>query len=217
MLAERKGEILGKKGVLTVIWGPMFSGKTAALIEEIARSGYADKISINVKPANDNRYKEDSIVTHAGAEVKAFNVDQSNPEKILVLVKEKEDAGGRVDIIGIDEGQFFVPKEPDRLVSVVEELLRQGKDVIVAGLAVDANDEPFGAMPILVAKADKPVFRTAVCTYRSDDGEVCGEDATKTERLVDVYEQVVVGGVEIYAASCRQHHGKHPRKFIDND
>jgi len=96
---------------------------------------------------------------------------------------------------------------------------------LVAGLPTDFRDEPFGAMPFLIAKADHPIARTAYCKYLLTPDVYCSLPATKTQRIVDGKPAsyfdpvVVVGAADLYEARCRKHHevpGKPSNKSDDN-
>lgn len=196
-------------GELIVIFGPMFSGKTGELIDLIDREGYADRNAKIFKPSNDTRYHPDKVVTHSGREIEAYPIDKESPLGVVHLIREIENGGEVVNIVAIDEAQFF----NGEMVEVIGRLLNNGKDVIVAGLASDFRDEPFGIMPETLSKADRIVHMHAVCTYRGEDGNVCGSKlASKTQRIIDGepahYDNpiIAVGGEELYEARCRQHH-----------
>jgi len=104
-------------------------------------------------------------------------------------------------VIGIDEAQFF----DDELVEIVQSLADRGVRVIVAGLDTDFRGEPFGPMPVLMAKAERVEKLNAICM-------VCGGEASRTQRLVNGkparYDDpvVIVGAAELYEARCRRHH-----------
>ena len=104
-------------------------------------------------------------------------------------------------MVAIDEAQFF----DDEIGPIVQHLADQGLRVIVAGLDTDFRGEPFGPMPELMAKAEIVDKLHAICM-------VCGESASRTQRLVNgqpaYYEDpvVIVGAAELYEARCRQHH-----------
>ena len=109
-------------------------------------------------------------------------------------------------MVGIDEAQFF----DDGIVDVVSALAERDLRVIVTGLDTDFRGEPFGCMPTLMAKADKLDKLSAICM-------VCGEPASRTQRLVNGspahYDDpiVIVGASEMYEARCRRCHSV-PRK-----
>ncbi len=204
----KSSERLNHSGELVAIYGPMFSGKTGELIDYIDAESYADKIAVIIKPSNDTRYHATKVITHSKKEIDAFPVDRDNPRAIFKLVRKLESKGD-LHIVAIDEAQFF----HEDIVSVVEKLVEDGKDVVTAGLASDFRNEPFGAMPALIARADRTFHEHATCTHRSDGGKVCGNKfASKTQRIIEGkpanYDDdiVVVGGEELYEARCRQHH-----------
>ena len=176
-------------GQLELICGPMFSGKSEELIRRLRRVGYAHKHAILVKPAIDDRYSVDEVVSHEGQRMAARVVRM--PEAILAL------AAG-CDVVGIDEGQFL----DDSLIDVCEQLVDRGIRVLIAGLDLDYRREPFGPMPRLLAMADEVAKLKAVC-------HGCGEPALYTQRLVDGKPApfsgatVVIGGRDSYEARCR--------------
>ncbi len=185
---------------LTTVSGSMFSGKTAELIRLVEREEIAGRKVQVFKPIIDDRWgKVEKVRSHSGAERGAKPVEKSTD--ILNLISEG------VKVVGIDEIQFF----DNEIVSVVEELLKRNIKVIVAGLPLDFRGEPFGQMPILLAKADDVVKLSAICNY-SDNGSICGQPATRTQRLVNGspanYNDpiLLIGAEESYAARCPDHH-----------
>lgn len=190
--------VSGKMGALIAITGPMFSGKTTELIRNLERAIYAKKKVIVFKPSLDNRYSESEVVAHSGIKYPAVVVPNT-AEGVFELYKRVLEE--KADVVGIDEAQFF----PIELVDVVEELVKEGYIVIVAGLNLDFRGEPFETMREILVRADDIHYLKAVCT-------VCGMDATRTQRLIDgrpaPYEspRILVGGSEVYEARCRKHH-----------
>ena len=140
-----------KKGWIEVICGSMFSGKTEELIRRLKRAQFAkQKIEI-FKPAIDTRYDKEKVISHDLNEINSTPVSSSS--KILDLIDE-------VDVIGIDEAQFF----DDEIVQVCNDLANRGIRVIVAGLDMDFKGNPFGPMPNLMATAEYVTKVHAVCT-----------------------------------------------------
>lgn len=197
-------------GSLEVVVGPMFGGKSEELIRQLKRAVIAKKSIMVFKPVIDNRYSHEMVVSHSRQEIPACPWNQDQPLGILNsnsgwLNKHHPtvmtDWSWNADVIGIDEAQFFGPE----IVTVADELVALGKRVIVAGLNLDFRGEPFGSMPILMAKADHITHLTAICT-------VCGQPANRTQRLdVSSDESVVIGGEDKYAARCRQHFTPGPK------
>jgi thymidine kinase len=181
-------------GWVHVIAGCMFCGKTDEMLRLLRRFSIAGRQVVLVKPRLDTRTDEITVVSRSGAEHRAVTVDRS---------AEIEAAVGTADIVAIEEGQFFDDGLPD----VVEALAASGKQVIVTGLDRDFRGVPFGTMPRLLALADQVTKLTAICM-------VCGEPATRTQRLIDGQPApadsplIVIGGLgdETYEARCRLHH-----------
>lgn len=182
-----------QKGWIEVICGPMFAGKSEELIRRVKTLSYAHQKIIAFKPAIDNRYDKSAIASHDGEKYQAFAIKSA--EDILPLVESD------VQVVAIDEVQFF----KDNIVSICESLADRGVRVIVAGLDTDFRGEPFGVMPLLLARAEFVTKLSAACT-------VCGCAATRTQRLVDGkpanYDDpiILVGAKESYEARCRKHH-----------
>ena len=172
----------------------MFCGKTDEMLRLLRRFSIAGRRVILVKPRLDTRTDADTVVSRSGAQHEAVTVDDSSDVEAAV-----RDA----DIVAVEEGQFW----DDRLPDVVERLADAGKQVIVSGLDRDFRGVPFGPMPRLMALADELTKLTAICV-------VCGEPATRTQRLIDGHPApidsplIVIGGIgdDTYEARCRQHH-----------
>jgi len=198
-----------RKGALTVIYGPMFSGKSTELLNQIDRAEHAERTVVAFTASIDDRYGERMIANHNGHSHGAIEINIDNPfEIIFELQRITEEKEINVNMIAIDETQFFALE----IIGVIDYLLDQGIDVCVAGLPTDFRNEPFGAMPNLMARADETIQRTAICKHRNEDGQVCGCDATRTQRLVngqpaDYRDPVImVGAVDSYEARCSNHH-----------
>jgi thymidine kinase len=178
-------------GMLEVICGPMFSGKSEELIRRLRRAKIAQQRVITFKPQIDNRYGLEYVVSHDGNKVDAKPLAQVH--EIIEIVH-----ANNAMVIGIDEAQFF----SQELVSVVCQLINENRRVIVAGLDLDFRGTPFGCMPLLLAIADKVSKLQAICTQ-------CGHDAHFTQRLVNGnparYDDpvIMIGAQEAYQARCR--------------
>jgi thymidine kinase len=179
----------GKRtGMIEVITGSMFSGKTEELIRRMRRAGFAkQKIEI-FKPAIDVRYSTTDVVSHDENSIRSTAVENSS--NILLLA-------GDVDVVGIDEAQFF----DKHLVDVAVQLANQGIRVIIAGLDMDFRGVPFGPMPGLMAIADFVTKVHAVCVH-------CGSNALLSHRLSEKEQVVLLGEKDIYEPLCRQCYNK---------
>jgi thymidine kinase len=184
-------------GSIEVVCGSMFSGKTEELIRRLVRANIARQKVQVFKPAIDIRYAEEKVTSHTGADFDAIPV-----EKAADIRSQTEND---TTVVAIDEAQFF----DEEIVDVAQELAERGVRVIVAGLDLDFRAEPFGPMPIFMAKAEKVDKLHAICMK-------CGQEASRTQRLVNGkparYDDpvVIVGASELYEARCREHH-KVPR------
>ncbi|MFY0645086.1 MAG: thymidine kinase [Bacteroidia bacterium] len=171
------------KGWIEVICGSMFSGKTEELLRRVRRAQHAKIKCIIFKPEIDDRYGSDRVQSH-----------DSNFEK-CIPIKKASDIHIHLDghqLIAIDEVQFL----DEEIIEISRSLADQNKQVLLAGLDMDANRKPFGYMPALMAQAEHLTKLHAVCSN-------CGSLAGFTVRLSNVKAQVQVGGKEQYDALCR--------------
>ncbi len=172
-----------RSGWIEVICGSMFSGKTEELIRRLKRAKIANQRVEIFKPHLDTRYDEKKVVSHDANFVLATPVRTSR--KLLELTEG-------IEIIGIDEAQFFDLELPD----ICQKLAFKGKRVIIAGLDMDFKGRPFGPMPNLLAVAEYITKVHAIC-------QQCGNLATHSYRLSSEEDTVVIGEKEIYEARCR--------------
>ena len=182
-------------GVLEVITGPMFSGKSEELIRRLKRARIARQRVACYKPDIDLRYHRTAIASHSSQTHEATTVATVEDLRAALYPQLEQ-----IDVVGIDEVQFFDPA----VIPLAVELIALGKRVQMAGLDTTFTAEPFGPVPALMAIADKVTKLSAVCM-------VCGQAAIHTQRLGQSQELVVVGAVGLYEARCRAHF--HP--FLD--
>lgn len=176
-------------GRIEVITGPMFSGKSEELIRRLKRARIARQRVACYKPDIDLRYHRTAIASHSSQTHDATTVATVEDLKAALFPQLSE-----IDVIGIDEAQFF----DTRLIPLSVELVHLGKRVVMAGLDTTFNAEPFGPIPALMAIADEVTKLSAVCM-------VCGQPAIHTQRLGQSQELVVVGAAGVYEARCRAH------------
>ncbi|MBN3584101.1 thymidine kinase [Algoriphagus aestuarii] len=173
-----------RKGQIEVICGSMFSGKTEELIRRLNRAKIArQKVEI-FKPSIDRRYSDSEVVSHNENTIRSTPVDFAGD--ILLL-------SGDCDVVGIDEVQFF----DQEIIPVAQNLARQGKRVILAGLDMDFEGRPFEPMPQLMAIAEYVTKVHAICMK-------CGDLAAFSFRLSDAKQKVMLGEKEAYEARCRK-------------
>lgn len=172
-----------RSGWLEIIVGSMFSGKTEELLRRLRRSQIAHQKVGLFKILMDNRYSEDQVVSHDLSFMKAQQVQQSS--NILLRATEYE-------VIGIDEVQFF----DEAIIEISQEMARQGKRVIMAGLDMDFSGRPFDPVPGLMAVSEYVTKLHAIC-------QQCGCLATHSYRLLPSRDQILLGASEQYEARCR--------------
>jgi len=174
-------------GRIEVITGPMFSGKSEELIRRLKRAQIAKRRVACFKPDLDVRYHRNAIASHSSQTLDALTV--ANIEELKAVLMPMADV---VEVVGIDEAQFFDPS----LVPLTNELVRMGHRVILAGLDTTFTGEPFAPIPDLLAIADEVIKLSAVCMQ-------CGSPAVHTQRLGSSQSLVLVGAAGVYEARCR--------------
>lgn len=189
-------ESVNRSGWIEVVCGSMFSGKTEELIRRLKRAQFAKQRVEIFKPKIDIRYSDGDVVSHDAHAIRCTPVENSG--NILLLA-------GEVDVVGIDEAQFF-----DRnIVSVCKLLADRGIRVIVAGLDMDYLGHPFGAMPELMAIAEYVTKVHAICVR-------CGNLAHHSHRLNDDVQLVMLGEKLEYEPICRHCFNELAKKEKEN-
>ena len=172
------------KGKIEVICGSMFSGKTEELIKRLKKVELNGLKYIVFRPKLDSRNPENKIISHAKSEISASIV--SSAEEILKLSKE-------YSVIGIDEAQFF----DQSIVEVCNALANKGVRIIVAGLDMDYQGNPFGPMPHLMACAEEVTKVHAICV---ETGNPAGYSFRKDESN----DLVLIGEKKEYSPLSRE-------------
>ena len=173
-----------RAGWIEVITGSMFSGKTEELIRRLNRARIAQQRIEIFKPKVDTRYDDHDVVSHDENAIRSTPVAFST--EILLLSEN-------CDVVGIDEAQFF----DGEITSVCTKLSNAGKRVIVAGLDMDFEGNPFGPMPELMAQAEFVTKVHAIC-------KKCGALASYSYRLAKEKDTVFLGEQNEYEARCRR-------------
>ncbi|MCE2406422.1 MAG: thymidine kinase [Pseudomonadales bacterium] len=183
-----------KHGWVEVITGVMFSGKSEELIRRARRALIAGRRVQLFKSILDDRYGgQFRISSHDGRQIDAEPISHSKQIEEKVLVDS--------EVVAIDEAQFL----DDGICEVVQALADAGKRVILVGTDMDFRGRPFGPMGSLLARADEIDKLNAICV-------VCGDPATRNQRLIDGKPApadapvIFVGGSESYEARCRSCH-----------
>lgn len=184
MITENTIGEMHRQGRIEVICGSMFSGKTEELIRRMRRAQFAKQKVEIFKPSIDTRYSDEDVVSHDHHAISSTPIDSS--ASILLL-------SGDIDVVGIDEAQFF----DEGLVDVCNQLANRGVRVIVAGLDMDYKGIPFGPMPALCAIADEVTKVHAICVK-------CGALAYVSHRTVANSHRVLLGETMEYEPLCRE-------------
>jgi thymidine kinase len=169
----------------------MFSQKTTSMLSMLERYKHQRKVTLVFKPAIDDRYDQDNIVSHSGWSVPAITVI-TGADILGALTAHT----GTVDAVFIDEA-FMIPG----VASATTWLYRQGINVIVSTLDMSATLKPFVEVEKMMPWASDVKKCSAVCT-------VCGQDAHFTyKKPVDIDQgEIQVGGAELYEPRCWSHH-----------
>lgn len=170
-------------GWIEIVCGSMFSGKTEELIRRLKRAKFANQKVEIFKPAIDIRYSNEEVVSHDSHAILSTPVETS--DSILLLT-------GDVDVVGIDEVQFF----DENIVNVCQQLANRGVRVICVGLDMDYLGKPFGPMPALMAVAEYVTKVHAICVK-------CGNLAQHSHRLSKSDKLVELGEKDTYEPICR--------------
>lgn len=170
-------------GSIEVICGSMFSGKTEELLRRLKRAQIA-KLKVEIfKPKTDTRYHDSEVVSHDANRIASTPVE--NASSILLL-------GSDIEVVGIDEAQFFDQELPE----VCNKLANKGIRVIIAGLDMDFQGQPFGPMPALMSIAEHVTKVNAVCVC-------CGNPASYSYRKSEEQETFLLGEKDNYEPRCR--------------
>jgi len=177
-------------GYLELFIGPMFSGKTSKLLEIYKQCIFCNIPVAVINHAEDTRYHDSMLSTHDKTMIPC--IQTSHIQDIWVLESENHAKLRASQVILINEAQFF-----DDLVPMVEEMLRAGKKVYVAGLDGDFQRKRFGTILDLVPLSDKVTKLTSLCSMCKN-----GENGIFSMRLTQEKQQMLIGS-DNYIPVCR--------------
>lgn len=192
-------------GSITVYTGPMFSGKTQALMARLQSKARAHRKVLVVKPELDDRFQSPAEIVSKQRTAQKF---EKHASMAAHPIKRAQDLGLLIrefdpDVVGVDEAQFFddaigpvldlVAHQPGGRIGNVE--IGRSLEVYAAGLDLDAWARPFGPMPTLLALADRVEKFTANCFQ-------CGQDARLTQKIGGSGGRIEVGADDLYEARC---------------
>jgi thymidine kinase len=173
---------------IEIIMGSMYSGKSTELIRRCRRyECIGNKVKI-INHSFDTRCDENSVQTHSNHVHEAYKTDK--------LLNINIDSLQNIDVIGIDEAQFF-----DDLPQFIDMIERTNKIIIVAGLDGDFRRQKFGKILDIIPKADCVTKLSALCSYCRN-----GTLASFTKKTNDSDDIIDVGASDKYVAVCREHY-----------
>ncbi|NJP04537.1 MAG: thymidine kinase [Chloroflexaceae bacterium] len=182
-------------GRIEIICGCMFSGKTEELIRRIRRVKIARQPFRLFTPSRDTRYGLNQVTSHSGSRLEAQTVRS---------ISEVLNACHDVKVVAMDE-IHFLDDPPERIVAACQQMADQGIRVLIATLDQDFRGEPFAAIALLMAVAERVDKLSAICVC-------CGAEATRSQRLINGHPApadaptLMLGGREMYEARCRACH-----------
>jgi len=172
-------------GYLEVFYGPMKAKKSGHLLERVDAFNYSGGLEyIAFKPENDTRSRG-KIVSRMGSsdeiamEIPAFEIPPDDPYKAKGYIKDIH------GLIVFDEVQLFSAD----IVPLVESLLAENRNIVLAGLNLNFRGEAFGSMSYFINHAEYPRPLFSACAYkmRDDNGKsyMCCQRAQFTQKLID--------------------------------
>jgi thymidine kinase len=181
---------MNNSGYLEIIIGPMFSGKTSALLDVYKKCKFCN-ISVSIiNHSLDKRYHETMLSSHDQIMAPCLQATELNE---LWLNEDTEtNVLRKSDVILINEGQFF-----SDLYEVVVDMLSHKKKVYISGLDGDFERKKFGAILDLIPLCDKVTKLTSLCSKCKN-----GTHGIFSMRLTTEKTQTVVGS-ENYIPVCR--------------
>ena len=172
-------------GYLEMIIGPMFSGKTSALVDVYKHYVLYNKNVCIVNYEMDKRYSNDKLMTHDKVGIDCIFLERLSDMKL-----------NSYDIILVNEGQFF-----EDIVDVVRKWVDQdGKRVHIAALDGNFRREPFQVISELIPLCDSLQKRKALCIDCKDGTDAIFSLRYNNKGTTDV---VQIGGSDTYKPVCR--------------
>lgn len=185
-----------RKGIIELICGPMFSGKTTEFLRRLRRKSFANQKVLIFKPSLDTRGEQNKVMSHDGEEMPSFVI--TKPSQILDYIQKEDIKDHCRLVVGIDEVQFFDPSVMQVILAVSE----QGINLIIDGLDKDFKGDAFQNTDKLLVEADYVTKLQAVCA-------ICGRDASFSQRLINGEPAkkddpiVLIGAQDSYQPRCR--------------
>ena len=176
---------------LHIIIGPMFSGKSTKLINQINTLKIYKKNILIINSHHDTRIDSDSIKTHNNLTYNALKLKELNLSIIPDLVS-------KYDVIAIDEAQFF-----NNLYPFIEEQLNHNIYIIICGLNGDRHQKKFGEILNIIPLSNKLDKLSGICSICNNGTP--GEISTLKKNKNNVNNQILVGDNNTFLCVCRKH------------
>jgi thymidine kinase len=177
---------------ISLFLGPMYSGKSSSVINELERHNLADIKTLMIKYKFDTRYSMiNEIITHNR---RKYSEDQG-------LIQVTDDLStldtyilnNEIKVVGIDEFQFY--KHPEYVIRWANDYKIK---IYLAALDGDFQTQIFENVSFILPKCDYIKKLSAVCEKcKSKKGIV-------TRRTTNESARVIIGGKESYTALCRK-------------
>jgi len=175
---------MNEVGTVRLYMGSMFSGKTTTLIEILR---FRRNQAICFKPSIDNRSGSATTSSHNGFEYPSMIINQASEIFLHDL--------NNITLIGIDEASLFL-NDPT-LIPTVRVLRDMGFDVVISGLELTSEDEPFGQMGDLACISDEVYKLRTYCSMCKDRPASISMFTGSEKGLVKI------GGESLYKPVCR--------------
>lgn len=181
-----------ESGFLSLIIGPMWSGKTSKLVDLYKQFTFCE---IDVMPINyslDTRYGNDCISTHDERRISCKTAQTLN-DIVDIGNGKTTDYFEKSKVILINEGQFFTDIKEWALCAVE----KHNKHVYICGLDGDFKREKFGDLLDLIPYCDEVTKLKSICPN-------CKENhAIFTHRRDSQEKNQVLIGLDEYIPLCR--------------
>jgi thymidine kinase len=178
-----------ENGFLEIVLGPMFSGKTSALIKKYSELHNQSEKVIAVNFIADKRYHDTLLSSHDKVMIPCIMIEDIH-DSWYNTSNEYYSALHDSEYILINEAQFF-----NKLYEVVISMVESNKKIYLYGLDGDFNRNKFGQMLDLIPLCDNVQKLHAKCNK-------CSLDAIFSHRISNESSQVVIGS-DNYIPLCR--------------
>ena len=189
-------------GYLEIILGPMWSGKTSALLKIYRQYSFCKSKICVINYEADIRYSRTMLSTHDKEMIPCI-LGVSMEE----IMKNHKDEIETSNVILINEGQFFSDIVPFTIKMVEEER----KKVYICGLDGDFKRDKIGNLLDLIPICDKMTKLHALCSMCKD-----GTLAPFTFRSTCDTEQVLIGN-DIYMPLCRSCYNAQTKRKMEGE